>query len=63
MEIFIFLICLVFIIYYLFRPTSKKFLPELIQLSKMFLPIWKIKSFKKGKKEQFNDKNNWRGGF
>ena len=35
----LFLICLIFVIYYLFRPTSKK------------------------EKDQFNDKNNWRGGF
>ncbi len=33
------LLCLVFVIYYLFRPTSKK------------------------EKDQFDDKNNWRGGF
>ena len=39
MEIFIFLVCLVFVIYYLFRPISKK------------------------EKDQFKDKNNWRGGF
>jgi len=39
MEILIFLFCLVFVIYYLFRPTSKR------------------------EKDQFNDKNNWRGGF
>jgi len=39
MEIIIILICIVFVIYYLFRPTSKK------------------------EKDQFNDKNNWRGGF
>ncbi len=39
MEIIIPLICVIFVIYYLFRPTSKK------------------------EKEQFDDKNNWRGGF
>ena len=39
MEIFIFLVCIVFVIYYLSRPISKK------------------------EKDQFNDKNNWRGGF
>ena len=39
MEIAILLICLIFILYYLFRPTSKK------------------------EKDQFDDKNNWRGGF
>ena len=39
MEIAIPLICLIFILYYLFRPTSKK------------------------EKDQFDDKNNWRGGF
>ena len=40
MEIFIFLICLVFVIYYLFRPIHSK-----------------------KEKDQFDDKNNWRGGF
>ena len=39
MEIAITLICLIFILYYLFRPISKK------------------------EKDQFDDKNNWRGGF
>jgi cbb3-type cytochrome oxidase subunit 3 len=39
MEILIILVCLIFVIYYLFRPTSQK------------------------EKDQFNDKNNWRGGF
>jgi len=39
MEIIITLICIIFVIYYLFRPTSKK------------------------EKDQFDDKNNWRGGF
>ena len=39
MELTIILISLIFIIYYLLRPTSKK------------------------EKDQFNDKNNWRGGF
>ncbi len=39
MEIFIFLICLIFVVYFLFRPTSKK------------------------EEDQFDDKNNWRGGF
>ena len=33
------LFCLIFVIYYLFRPTSQK------------------------EKDQFDDKNNWRGGF
>ena len=33
------LICIVFVVFYLFRPTSKK------------------------ENDQFNDKNNWRGGF
>ncbi len=39
MEIIITFICLIFIVYYLLRPISKK------------------------EKDQFNDKNNWRGGF
>ena len=39
MKIAIPIICLIFILYYLFRPTSKK------------------------EKDQFDDKNNWRGGF
>ena len=39
MEMLIISVCIIFIIYYLFRPTSKK------------------------EKDQFEDKNNWRGGF
>ena len=39
MELFLFLIIVVFIVFYLTRPTSKQ------------------------EEENFNSKNNWRGGF
>ena len=39
MEVFIILITIIFLIYYLFRPTSKQ------------------------EKDNFESKNNWRGGF
>ena len=39
MEIFLIVIMISFVIYYLFRPTSKQ------------------------EEENFNSKNNWRGGF
>jgi cbb3-type cytochrome oxidase subunit 3 len=38
-EIVIFLLLIVLVVYYLFRPTSKR------------------------EKDQFEDKDNWRGGF
>ena len=39
MELFIILLIVIFVIYYLFRPTSKI------------------------EEDNFNSKNNWRGGF
>tara|TARA_B100000900_G_scaffold137521_1_gene116469 strand:+ start:468 stop:587 length:120 start_codon:yes stop_codon:yes gene_type:complete len=39
MELFLFFFGVVFVLYYLFRPTSKE------------------------EKDNFNSKNNWRGGF
>ena len=39
MELILFLPCALFVIYYLFRPTSKE------------------------EKDNFDSKNNWRGGF
>ncbi len=39
MEFFLFVLISLFVIYYLFRPTSKE------------------------EKDNFNSKNNWRGGF
>ncbi len=39
MELLVFLLVVVFLIFYLFRPTSKR------------------------EEDNFNSKNNWRGGF